>query len=170
MKIPIFFLILSFVASEGFSQVNKSDQAFTNVYHFGNNISVKNFDGTHSNIYVSRCSATLINANGAQSTIDFFGKNSSTLFAIDGTTSTISHNGLSSSVFNSDGTRIIVNHMQSNSSCSIANKKHSISHTFSKMKERRFKDEIDVLIHRNWMIQMMAAQATDELDRKENQD
>ncbi len=168
MKILMFFLLLSFTASESSTLVNKNNHEFTSTYHYLNNISLKNFDGTRSTVYVSGNSATLMNSDGTQSTIDFCG-NSSTLIAIDGTSASIFHNGISSTVFNSDGTQIIVSHMQSTSLCYTENGKHMIMHTFGDMRERRHKNKIDVLIHMNWLLQKKAIKAMDELDKEEGQ-
>ena len=168
MKTLAFFLLLSFAASDSFSLVNKSKQAYTNVYHYRNNISLKNFDGTISTIQVIGSSAILYNSDGSQSAIDLCGR-SSTLTAIDGTSLSVFHNPSSSRVFNPDGTSIIINHMNNTSSCLTASGKHTIMHTFGDMRERRYKNRIDVLIHMNWLIQNEAVEATDELNREEHQ-
>jgi len=168
MKTLVFFLLLPFTTSESFAQANKSNRATTSVSHFRNNISVKNFDGTHATIYVNGSTATLVNSDGTQSTIDFC-ENSSTLIAIDGTSSSVFHNGLSSTISSSDGTQFIVNHMRNTSLCSTKSGKHTINHNFGHLRERRYKNEIDVLIHRNWLIQKKivdATEATVELNRK----
>ena len=161
MKYQLFFLLLCFTVSESFSQVDKSNQAVTNVYHYGNNISLKNFDGTRSTIHMNGNSATLFNSDGTQSTIDFFG-DSSVLIANDGTSSSVFHNGFSSTVHTADGTQAMVNHMNSTSSYSIANEKHIIMHTFGNICERLYKNRIDVLIHMNWLVQKEAIVVTGE--------
>lgn len=168
MKIQLFFLLLSFLASDSFSQKNKSNQDFTNVYHYRNYISLKHFDGTQATISVNGNSATLFNADGSQSTIDF-GRNTSTLIAIDGTGLSVFHNGLSSTVFLSDGTRVIVNHMNSTSSCLTEDGKHTITHTFGNTREMRHKNQIDVLIHMNWLIQKDFEEASEEFSKEELQ-
>ena len=161
MKIQVLILLLVFAASECFAQNSKSGQALSNVYHYGNNISIKNFDGSRSTIYVFGNSAQLINSDGTQSIIDFYGK-SSRIIEIDGTVSTVYHNGFSSTVMNSDGSQFIVNHMHNSSTCFTDNGKHTIMHTFGEMKERRYKIQIDVLIHSNWLSQRRALESIDE--------
>ena len=116
MKTQALFFLLFIAASQTFSQENKIKQDFTNVYHYGNNITLNNFDGTRSSIQVNGNSATLFNSDGTQSTIDI-NRNSSILIASDGTSSSIYLNDYSSTIYNSEGTMIFVSHMQSTSSC-----------------------------------------------------
>jgi len=160
MQLHVLFLLVSFMTSGNFCVEKEPDQVYTKVYHYQNNISLNNFDGTTSNILLNGNSATLYNADGTQSTINFC-NNSSTLIAADGTSSTIFHSGFSSTVSISDGTRVNINHMQRSSSCTTANGKHRIMHTFSNVKDKRYKDKIDVLIHINWLTQNKALLSTD---------
>jgi len=169
MKTQIFLLLFCFAAVNTFAQKNKSTRAYTNVHHYGNNKFLSNADGTRSSIFVNGSSAMLVNADGSQSTIDFHG-NSSTLVAIDGTTSTITHNRFSSRVFNSDGTQMTINHMPSSSSYSTASDKHMITHTFGNTWEMCVKNKLDVLIHRNWIIQKRTAELMAELNEEGSQD
>ncbi len=168
MKFPLFFLLLFVVVVDGFAQKNENSQAYSNVHHFGSNISIKNFDGTNSSVLVNGNSATLFNADGTQSTIEFSG-DLFTLIAADGTSSSVNHNNFSSTIFNSDGSRLFVNHMQGTSSCSTPNGKHRITHTFGKVREMCYKNVIDVLIHRNWVLQTnklaMSAESISEEDK-----
>ena len=157
MKIQALFLILLFTITSGFSQTKKSKQTVTNVHHSLSSSSVKNFDGTSSTIFINGNSATLMNSDGSHSTINSFG-NSSTVVAIDGSTSSIFHNAYSSTVMNADGTQFVVSHMQNKSTCSTANQIHGISHFFGNIKESRYKNEIDVLLHVNWLTQMKVAE------------
>ena len=169
MNIQAIFLLLSFFTAENFSQLSKSNQAFSNAYHYGSNISIRNFDDTRSTIDRSGNSATLFNSDGTHSTIYFFGR-SSTIIGIDGTSSWISHNGRSSTITRSDGTQFFVNHMNSTSSIWTAQGTHTITHTFGKMEERCRKDRMDVLIHMNWLIKKEIAEATAELSTEEQED
>ncbi len=162
MKIKMFLLLL-FAAFGSFSQESVSNQTVTNVYHYRSNIALNNFDGTRSSIRLNGNSATLFNSNGTISTIDFSGT-SSTLIAADGTIASISHNGLSSVITRTDGSQFFVNHLQSTSSCSTANGKHTITHYFGFIKEKQHKDKIDVLIHMNWLIQQEALEASVEFN------
>lgn len=166
MKIQAFFLLLSVLAFESFSLVNGNNQAFTNVYHYRNSISLKNFDNTRSTIYISGNSATLFNPDGSQSIIRFCGR-TSMLIAADGSNSSVFHNGFSSRILKSDGTQIFVSHMSTSSSCSTANGKHTITHTFGNSCEGRYKKRIDVLIHMNWLMQKEALEATEESDESD---
>ncbi|MEM6321317.1 MAG: hypothetical protein AAF960_26905 [Bacteroidota bacterium] len=161
MKIQLLFVLLSFTASENFSSENLSNSTISTVYHYRNNIYVTNFDGTRSTIQVSGNSATLFNADGTISEI-YFGSSSSRIVAADGTMASVSHNGASSTVTRSDGSQFFVNHTPSTSSCSIAAKKHTIMHNFGFRKEWRNKNKIDVLVHMNWLVQKVVAEAIAE--------
>jgi len=152
MKIQFFVLLLFFAATDCVSQTIKTKPAVSNAYHNLNQISLTNYDGTRATIYLNGNSATLFNADGSQSTINSF-KDSSNLIASDGTQSTILHNGFSSTVSNSDGTQFMVNHKLSSSTCATGIGIHSITHVFANNCERKYKDQIDVLIHTNWFIQ-----------------
>ena len=158
---------MSFVAFESFCQVNKINQAFTNVYHpYKNHILVSNSDGTNSTIYVNGGSATLVNSDGTQSTIDL-NKNFSTLIAVDGTRPLVYHNGLSSVIIKSDGTQIVVSHMASSSSCSSENENNTITHSYGHTRRRRSTAGIDVLIHLNWLMKNKANEANQEFNNEE---
>ncbi len=155
MKFRFLLLVLSFVSTEMYAQIKQSTRDFTSVHHYRNNISLRNFDGTHSSIYYSGNSATLVNSNGLRSTIDSFG-DYSILFSIDGSTSTIFHNGFSSTVHNTDGTQIIINHRRNSSFCTTLDDKHTLIHNFGLLDEScndRKKNIIDILVHVNWAIQ-----------------
>jgi len=149
MIIQILLFLLSLPISENFPPINSSEHNTTNVYHYNNMMTLKNFDGTRSTINLDAKSATLKDADGSLSTINFSG-NSSTLIASDGSSASVFHNGLTSTIFNSDGTQIIVNHMRRSSSCLTANGKHLITHSIGNIEEIRNKDKIDVLIHSHW--------------------
>jgi len=158
MQIQVLFLLFSFLTSGDSFLENKTDKVYTNVYHYNNNVVLKNFDGTTSTIQLYGNSASLINADGTQSTI-IYGVNSSTLISSDGTSSLISHSGSTSSVAIPDGTRININHMQRSSTCTTDEGKHRIMHTFTRFIDScnsSTKEKIDVLIHVNWIMQTKA--------------
>jgi|GEM_PF-2217894 len=163
MSIQILFLLLTFTASSPLTNDNNDKKAFSEAYHYLNNITVKSSDGTNYSIFVNGNAATLFNPDGTQSTIEYRG-NSSYLIACDGTTSTINHTKMSSNVFNSDGTRMIVNHMSNSSLCYTEIGKHTVSHTFGNSVEYCNKKILDVLIHRNWFLQQKAANVIAQLN------
>lgn len=162
MKTHLILLLLSLAISEGFSQVNNSNQPLSSVYHYGYNISLRNYDGTRSVINGRLSSATLLNSDGTQSVLNFNG-NTATLNAIDGTISSVFFNRLSSTVHNADGTRITINHRRNTSTCSTEYGTHTIMHTFGSVEEWCNTNVVDVLVHMNWVMQMRAEEADDEI-------
>ena len=155
MKIQLFLLLLCLLATEGFAQAKKSKQSVSSVYHYGSNISVRNFDGTRSTIDMNGNSATLFNSDGSLSTIELCG-NFSTLITVDGIILTLSLNGFSTTVTMPDGTQFFISHMNSTSTCSTAEGKHAIMHTISKTGERGHQKKIDLLLHMNWLVRKKA--------------
>ncbi|NNK90646.1 MAG: hypothetical protein HKO89_08575 [Saprospiraceae bacterium] len=117
-----------------------------------------NFDGTRSTIYVNRNSATLDNSDGTSSTINFFGDHSNLIWT-DGTQSSVFHNGSSSRINNPGGKQFIISHRKNRSSFLTTDGAHAITHFFGNIKECRYIDKIDVLIHMNWLVQKKAANA-----------
>lgn len=161
MKIQIVFFLLSFLTADCLAQKAKIEQDLTSVHHYRNNISLFNYDGSTSSIYVSGNGAVLFIADGTQSSIDF-GKRTSRLVAKDGTTSTVFHSGMSSTIYKQDGTQIFISHMQSISSCSTEIGKHIIKHTFGSTVEICNKNHIDVLLHMNWLVEKQALSLAQE--------
>ncbi len=161
MKSQLLFLLLSFVFTQGFSQNSERNHDNTNVYHYGNNISVKNYDNSRSSIYISGNSARLFNPDGTQSSIDFI-DNTANLILIDGTASTVTYNGASSTIVNTDGSQVVVNHRNQTSSCYVSFGKHNINHTFGRAKELKYKKHIDILLNMSWYMQKKAVADTDE--------
>ena len=168
MRIISLLLLLSFAITNSVAKDKKKDKAYSNVHHYRSNISVNNFDGSSSSIFINGNTATLSNADGTQSTIEIFG-NSSTVICIDGTRSTIMYNGMSTTVFNSDGSQFTINHMLNRSTCSAPYGKHTIRHIFGDANERRHKKVIDVLVHTNWYVRKKVAEAMVELEIEEQQ-
>jgi len=169
MKPQLLFLLLTISISDGFSQQNKNDQFFTTVYYYQNSITVLNFDGTSSRICLNGNTATVFNSDGTQSTIQKCG-NISNLIAIDGTSSSVIHNGkLTSTTFNSDGSKLFINHMRDSSTCLTPRGRHIITHNFVNLRRSRSKNKIDVLIHKNWLLQKKIADAEEEFYDEEYQ-
>lgn len=166
MKFQLLLLVLSFFVSDKISVDNDKKRDFTNIYHYGNNISVRNFDGTLSTVYINFNSATLFNPDGTQSTIDS-GKNSSRLITSDGNVATVVHSGYSSTVRRANGTQFLISHRNSTSSCSTEDGKHTIMHNFGFVEEICNKNMVDVLVHANWLIQLEVAQAAEETSEVE---
>ncbi len=165
MKIQLFLLTFILSVASGYAQENNGSKAVTSVYHNLNNITLVNFDGTRSTIMKNGNSATLINADGSHSTINCFGDSSSNIVAIDDTHSSVRHNGNSSTVMNADGTQFIVHHKRTSSSCSKEGDIHVITHFFGNKKERHLIDQIDVLIHQNWLTKMKMEKALVQLGK-----
>ncbi|WP_420318955.1 hypothetical protein [Ekhidna sp.] len=165
MKIHLFLFLLTFAVTESFSQANNNDQGLTNVYHYRNNIFLRNYDGTRSRIDVNWNSATLYNPDGTQSVIELCGS-TATLITIDGNVLSVIYSGLSSSVHDVDGTIIMINHRRKSSICSTAYGNHTIMHTFGSTEEWPYKNLIDVLIHMNWYMQKKILHISDESEVK----
>ena len=163
MKVQLFLLVLSFFAIEGFSQEkNTNAKNFTNVYHYGNNISYVNFDGTRSTIFISGRTARVFNADGSQSMVEFNGA-TPRFVGVNGMTSLINYNGKTSTVENPDGSRVIVNHMRNTSGCSVGSERTSLLHIYGNKRSRRTKSKIDVLVHMNWLAQKKAALISEDI-------
>ena len=155
--------MLTLVGSISFAQDKHKEKVYSTIHHYRSNISVNNFDGTRSTIFINGNTATLSNADGTESTLEIFGQ-SSTVIAVDGTRSTIIHNGMTTTILNSDGSELTINHMNNRSTCSTPYGKHTIRHIFGNMKERRFKEEIDILVHTNWFVRKRASESLTEHD------
>lgn len=169
MKTLMLFLTLAFAASSSSNPVNDNGHDLSSTYHYGTNVSVKNFDGTRSTIDVNWSSATLFNPDGTQSIIEFRGK-SSNLIEIDGSISQVISNGSFSTIIRADGTQMVINHMPSTSSCYLGNEKHTIMHTFGAVKEIKRKKRIDILLHCNWFMKKKVAKAIEEESNKEEEE
>ena len=140
-----------------FAQVDERKNPITTAYHYRNNITIKNADGTQSNIYTNGSTATLTNEDGTQTILDY-SVYPSLLIGNDGAASVVFRNGMSSTVHTENGTELI-NHGRrtiSTSTFSTPFGTHRIMHTFGARNEWCSKRDIDVLVHMNWLMQQKA--------------
>ena len=158
-------LLFTFLNLVGASAQKASVQGdFTYVDHCKNNVMIRNFDNSRSNIFIYGSTAILTNADGTTSTLNFWGIRSNLILS-DGSKALIMHNGNTSLITLENGEQYAVNHvLDFSSNMKMDGVKHTVTHNFIGRSKGSRKTVIDILAHMNWVVKKKQQELTSEIN------
>ncbi|MFK7937455.1 MAG: hypothetical protein AB8G22_28325 [Saprospiraceae bacterium] len=131
----------------------------------GNYLVLKNVDGINSTITCNVFSVTLTDPDMTQYDIQY-NRKISTLTNPDGTKTVIHHKGKNSILLNDDGSRYVIYHDRRYSTLMSSYGTLIVRHNYE-MSSYRWRSRItDILVHKRWIDQAIAAKELTKLPKK----